>query len=63
MRKCGPQAVRAAKKLIPILAAAAPAKRVSLAVDALVKLRSSREGQEGLAAFLEKRPPKWAAPS
>jgi len=61
--KCGPKAVRTAKRLIPLLAAAAPAKRVSLAVDALVKLRSSPEGQEGLAAFLEKRPPKWAARS
>ena len=27
--------------------------------DALVELRSSPEGQEGLSAFLEKRPAAW----
>ena len=43
----------------PALAGAAPAARVGLAVDALVSLRSSPEGQEGLAAFLEKRPANW----
>lgn len=58
---CGPRAVRAAKRLIPDLLAASPARRVDLAVDALVGLRSSAEGQEGLSAFLEKRPPKWAS--
>ena len=59
--KCGPGAVRAAKRMIPVLAAAAPTSRVALAVDALVGLRSSPEGQEGLTAFLEKRAPSWAA--
>jgi len=33
---------------------------VNLTVDTLVELRSSPEGQEGLAAFLEKRPPSWS---
>jgi methylglutaconyl-CoA hydratase len=57
--KNGPIAVRTAKAMIPKIAAAAPAERVSLTVDTLVALRSSPEGQEGLAAFLEKRPARW----
>jgi methylglutaconyl-CoA hydratase len=59
--KCGPAAVRTAKKMIPAIAAAPLERRVELAVETLVSLRSSPEGQEGLAAFLEKRAPKWAA--
>ena len=59
--KCGPNAVRAAKKMIPVIAAASPEARVELAVDTLAELRSSPEGQEGLAAFLDKRAPSWAA--
>lgn len=58
--KCGPRAVRAAKAMIPRLAAAAPGERAGLAIETLVELRSSPEGQEGLAAFLEKRPASWA---
>jgi methylglutaconyl-CoA hydratase len=57
--KNGPNAVRAAKKMIPKIAAAAPAERVRLTVETLVKLRSSPEGQEGLTAFLEKRAANW----
>lgn len=58
--KNGPNAVRAAKALIPKIASSAPAERLALTVETLVRLRSSPEGQEGLSAFLEKRPPNWA---
>ena len=57
--KNGPLAVRTAKALIPKIAAAKAAERVALTIDTLVKLRSSPEGQEGLSAFLEKRPANW----
>ncbi len=57
--KNGPNAVRKAKELIPRIAAASLDERVSLTVDTLVALRSSPEGQEGLTAFLEKRPASW----
>jgi len=57
--KNGPQAVRAAKATIPKLARAGLSERVDLAVETLVRLRSSPEGQEGLSAFLEKRPASW----
>ena len=59
--KCGPEAVRAAKKMIPQLIAAPMKKRVDLAAKTLSQLRSSAEGQEGLAAFLEKRSPNWSS--
>lgn len=57
--KCGPNAVRAAKALLPRLAPLGLNQRIGLAVETLVRLRSSAEGQEGLAAFLEKRAPEW----
>ena len=57
--KCGPAAVRAAKALLPRLEKLGLHQQVGLAVDTLVRLRSSAEGQEGLAAFLEKRAPEW----
>ncbi|MDX6770925.1 MAG: enoyl-CoA hydratase-related protein [Elusimicrobiota bacterium] len=57
--KNGPNAVRKAKEMIPRIAAASLDERVSLTVDTLVSLRSSPEGQEGLSAFLEKRPAVW----
>ena len=57
--KNGPIAVRAAKALIPKIAAAKPEERLDLTIETLVNLRSSPEGQEGLAAFLEKRPANW----
>ncbi|MDE2039940.1 MAG: enoyl-CoA hydratase/isomerase family protein [Elusimicrobia bacterium] len=57
--QCGPRAVRTAKALLARLGAEPRPRQIELAIDALVELRSSAEGQEGLAAFLEKRPPSW----
>lgn len=57
--KCGPNAVRAAKALLPRLERLGLHQQIGMTVDALVRLRSSAEGQEGLAAFLEKRAPEW----
>jgi methylglutaconyl-CoA hydratase len=57
--KCGPNAVRAAKALLPRIAPLGLNQRIGLTVETLVRLRSSAEGQEGLAAFLEKRAPEW----
>lgn len=58
--KNGPNAVRVAKEMIPRIAAAPLGERVDLTVDTLTSLRSSPEGQEGLSAFLEKRPAAFA---
>lgn len=53
----GPQAARSAKELGR---AARPADETARSIAAH---RTSPEGQEGLRAFLEKRPPGWATPS
>jgi methylglutaconyl-CoA hydratase len=54
----GPEALRAAKRLV----LDAPLSGEETA-GRLAARRVSREGQEGLAAFFEKRPPAWGAGS
>lgn len=60
--KGGPIAQREAKQLALRMAGLTPeaAERTDAANAALIaRLRVSPEGQEGLAAFLDKRPPTW----
>jgi len=55
-----PQAVAAAKRLIDEVAAAPDrAGAAQLTSEAIAQRRVSPEGQEGMRAFLEKRPPSW----
>lgn len=49
----GPEAVRAAKQLVRERPGGEETARIA------ARRRSSDEGQEGLRAFLEKRPPSW----
>jgi methylglutaconyl-CoA hydratase len=60
--KNSPQAVRAAKELVLKFDRWTPEQRVDNVIETLVRLRSSPEGQEGLSAFLEKRPAAWTKP-
>ena len=53
----GPEAVRAAKLLVRDRPAGIETAR------RIAEQRASTEGQEGLRAFLEKRPPAWKAPA
>jgi methylglutaconyl-CoA hydratase len=55
----GPRAVAAAKALIPTVVDAAFEDAMPLTAAAIAARRVSPEGQEGLRAFLEKRPPAW----
>lgn len=55
-----PGGIAAAKGLIPRVAGARPAEVADLTSRAIAAQRVSPEGQEGLAAFLEKRRPGWA---
>jgi methylglutaconyl-CoA hydratase len=57
----GPTAVRAAKAVIRDQRGLDPGARRRLTVAAIARQRTSEEGQEGLRAFLEKRPPAWPA--
>jgi methylglutaconyl-CoA hydratase len=53
----GPEAVRAAKRLIRERPQGAETAQIA------ARLRTSDEGQEGLRAFLERRPPAWRSES
>ena len=55
----GPQAVRGAKALIREVFGRPPADVASLTAETLAARRVSAEGQDGMRAFLEKRPPRW----
>jgi methylglutaconyl-CoA hydratase len=57
----GPSALAAAKELIRDIESADDGHPINTA-GLLAKLRASPEGQEGLAAFYEKRPPSWFKP-
>jgi methylglutaconyl-CoA hydratase len=54
----GPGAVVAAKSL-PELASAPLDEATETTTTIIADLRTSEEGQEGMAAFLQKRPPRW----
>ena len=56
----GPEAVAAAKALIPRIAPLTAAEAQPLTARAIASRRVSTEGQEGLRAFLDKRPPGWS---
>lgn len=53
----GPLAVRASKALLKQIPKLDDSKKVT--TELIANLRVSREGQEGLASFLEKRKPSW----
>jgi methylglutaconyl-CoA hydratase len=65
LAKAGPIAQSEAKQLALRVGGneAAQAERVDAAnAELIARLRISEEGQHGLAAFLEKRAPRWVAP-
>ncbi|MGI8999662.1 MAG: enoyl-CoA hydratase-related protein [Candidatus Limnocylindria bacterium] len=59
LRSAGPTAARAAKALVRELRDLEPDAAKRHAVRRIARQRASVEGQEGLTAFLEKRPPDW----
>ena len=59
LRSAGPTALRAAKALVRELRTLDPDEARRHTVRHIAQQRTSPEGQEGLAAFLEKRPPLW----
>ncbi|HEY9085218.1 MAG TPA: enoyl-CoA hydratase-related protein [Candidatus Tyrphobacter sp.] len=58
-RSAGPQAMRAAKALIAGVREAGYDASRDLTAAAIAKQRTSEEGQEGLRAFLERRPARF----
>jgi methylglutaconyl-CoA hydratase len=57
-----PTGIAAAKRLIPQVWGRSPADARTITAEAIAAQRVSPEGQEGLRAFLDKRPPRWAPP-
>jgi methylglutaconyl-CoA hydratase len=54
-----PNAIGVAKAFLRSLSRTAPGSQGPLAVRTLADIRVTEEAQEGLRAFLEKRPPRW----
>jgi methylglutaconyl-CoA hydratase len=57
----GPEAIAAAKALIPTVWNRSTEEATAITAAAIAARRVSKEGQEGLRAFLEKRTPTWGA--
>jgi methylglutaconyl-CoA hydratase len=55
----GPEAVAAAKRLVAEVASRDRQSAVEYSAEAIAERRVSKEGQDGMRAFLEKRPPSW----
>ena len=55
----GPEAVAAAKRLIAEVATRDRRSAVDYSAEAIAERRVSKEGQDGMRSFLEKRPPDW----
>ena len=58
-RTASPAAIAAAKAVVRDVSAATPDEATALTARAIAKQRTSAEGQEGLRAFLERRPAGW----
>ena len=59
--KCGPDAVATAKEIVREGLARQRDDAIEYTIRTIARVRVSPEGQEGLAAFLEKRKPRWLA--
>ena len=57
----GPEAIAAAKDLIRVVWNRSIDEALPIMANAIASRRVSKEGQEGLRAFLEKRKPSWSA--
>ena len=56
----GPEAVAMAKKLVSEIPLMTPSQFKPYTAEMIARLRVSQEGQEGMDAFLNKRPARWA---
>jgi enoyl-CoA hydratase len=61
LRKCSPQGLREAKQVITRAAVNEFDERAERMQALSARLFASEEAREGMLAFLEKRPPRWAA--
>jgi methylglutaconyl-CoA hydratase len=60
LERCGPQALASVKEIVARVMTSSPEDSRRYTAEMLAKMRAGDEGQEGLASFFEKRPPRWA---
>jgi len=60
LHQSGPKAISAVKQLIRRVSDAPEAAAAELTARLIAEIRATDEAHEGMAAFLEKRAPKWA---
>jgi enoyl-CoA hydratase len=61
LRACSPQGLRETKPLLTAAILDGFAARAETLADQSARLFASEEARQGISAFLEKRPPPWAA--
>ena len=59
LRSSGPQSIIEVKQLLQKMRTMPIEKYKQFTVEKIAELRASKEGHEGISAFLEKRQPKW----
>ena len=59
--RCSPLSLHETKKLLCNFAAPEMDRELELAIAESAQMRSTQDFREGLASFLEKRPPRWAS--
>jgi methylglutaconyl-CoA hydratase len=59
LRTSGPEAIAAVKTLLRDVAGAPPHDVTDISIRAIARQRTTPEGQEGLRAFLDRRPAAW----
>ncbi len=60
LERCGPHALASVKEIVARVTTSSPEDSRRYTAEMLAKMRAGDEGQEGLAAFFERRPPRWA---
>lgn len=60
LTRCGPTALALVKEIVSTVLSGTTESNRRYTAETLAKMRARDEGQEGMAAFFEKRPPRWA---
>ncbi len=60
LERCGPSALGSVKEIVARVTTSSPEDSRRYTAEMLAKMRAGDEGQEGMAAFFERRPPRWA---
>ena len=59
LERAAPGALRAVKEIVAHVTASSVEESRRYTAEMLAKMRTGEEGQDGMAAFFEKRPPRW----